>query len=110
GNVVSFYHHHIADQVRQRFPHNDDFPLRWHGSLSAYFDRQPAWAEHEKLPNFRMLSELPGHLIESRLWDRLEDRLTDLDFMEASASFDRCFDLIGIFRDAVARLPTDRPR
>jgi len=69
------------------------------------------WQEYErKVPLSRYsLRYLPSHLMGTEQWDRLEQLLTDVVFLDRKAEAGMTFDLVRDYAVAVDKMPTNRP-
>lgn len=112
ATVLSFYHRHVAGEVRKRCCAGDD-EIHAHKLLAKYFgdhDARPYFLESleeqraraRRLPptprpvNIRKVDELPYHVLQvaklvgkddpkAKEWDAVADLLTDWQFLEAKA-------------------------
>src|SRR5207302_5352206 len=94
-----------------------------HGRVAEYFNAQDYWLESleaqrvraERLPptprraNVRKVDELPWQLLQAADWQRSEQLLTDLAFLEAKAEAGMVVDLSADFSAAIGGMPADRP-
>jgi Domain of unknown function (DUF4062)/NACHT domain len=69
GELVGFFHSHLADAVSARYLSNENR----HAKLAAYF---------EQVPLERKLDEYPYQLQHAEEWQSLAAALSDLDFFE----------------------------
>ena len=91
------------------------FAKEWHRVLANYFYHLPTWREiaiseevqrsiPSREPTRRKIAELPYHLTEAEDWDRLEDTLCDLNFIEAKCAVGKAYDLNADYHLALAAL------
>ncbi len=87
---------------------------QWHKLLADYFRSLPTWrelsassrVESRRDPTIRKISELPYHQTEAQQWDRLEETLCDLDFIEAKCMAGMTVGLVKDYHQAL--LTTER--
>src|SRR5438128_4708136 len=60
--------------------------------------------------NVRKVDELPWQLLQAADWEKSEQLLTDLAFLEAKAEAGMVFDLAADFSAAMRSMSVDRPR
>lgn len=82
--LLTFYHRQLAEGATKEYL-TEGRGWNPHSVLADYFDNQPLYIESEgkKTYNLRKMSELPHQLICGELWEKLEQTLTDPDFVEA---------------------------
>lgn len=84
--LIAFFHRELGEVARARFLAAR--AAEYHDRMAAYFtpdlgpEGRPSWGAAP----VRALSELPFHLIGAGRWDRLEETLTDFEFLEEKAS------------------------
>jgi len=85
GNILDFYHRHLAKAVREVWNLSDADRIAVHGRLARYFEDQPAYVVGQPpVPNTRRLFELPYQLAHARRAGDLCDLLTgSMDWMKA---------------------------
>lgn len=91
GDLLDFFHGQIREAARTLYLGTDAEGIAAHHSLAELFrknadpDGDATWTGAAGYP--RGVSELPFHLAESRVWDALENILTDLAFLEAKCTY-----------------------
>jgi WD40 repeat protein len=92
------------------------FVKEWHRLLANYFYDLPTWREiamseevqrsiPSRQPTRRKVAELPYHLTEAEDWDRLEESLCDLRFIEAKCAAGMTYELILDYETGLDALP-----
>jgi len=85
GELVGFFHRHLADAVSQRYLIHE----KGHAKLAAYF---------EQAPLERKLDEYPYQLQQSEEWQLLAAALSDLDFFKYAWDQERKYEWMGYWR------------
>jgi hypothetical protein len=85
--LLGFYHRQLTEVIEREFLEGEEGRHR-HGTLAAYFGRQPLQLTGPRgaVGNLRKLSELPFQQTHAGLWDDLFATLTDFDFLERKVS------------------------
>ncbi len=123
AGLLDFYHRNLFKAVRERYLPSEEQRRQTHGRLAEYFSAQDYWLESleeqrkraKTLPptprpvNVRKVDELPWQLLQATDWQKSEQLLTDLAFLEAKAEAGMVFDLAADFSVAIRGLPADRP-
>jgi telomerase protein component 1 len=88
GPLVDFFHGQLRAAVEARYLRDAAAWKAIHGEAADYFSRKadPAGDRTWTSGHERALSELPFHLTEAGRWDRLQETLTDLGFLEAKCT------------------------
>jgi NACHT domain- and WD repeat-containing protein len=105
--LISFYHKQLVKAVEKEFyayelnKRTINEPIQRkksdiHIDLAEYFWSKDLKTEDsdKQVYNVRKVSELPYHETHGELWDKLEDTLTDLRFIEAKCAVGMTYDLI----------------
>ncbi len=105
--LFSYYHKQLAKAVKKEFygyelnERTINKPIQRkksdiHRDLAEYFWSQDLKTEdsNKHVYNVRKVSELPYHETNGELWDKLEETLTDLRFIEAKCAVGMTYDLI----------------
>ncbi len=122
--VIHFYHRNLFKAVRERFLPSEEQQRQAHGRLAEYFNAQDYWLESleeqrrraKTLPptprpaNVRKVDELPWQLLQAADWQKSEQLLTDMAFLEGKTEAGMVFDLMGDFGEALRHLPMTYPR
>ena len=101
----------------------------WHKILAEYFYELPLWvkknsdegrqnqkqdkkikADYNDDPNKRKVSELPFHMTMAEDWDRVEETLCDLWFVEAKTRNGMVFELIDDYSHALNHIPENQSK
>ncbi|MBE9571898.1 MAG: DUF4062 domain-containing protein [Proteobacteria bacterium] len=105
-SLLAFYHRQFGEVVAEEFLPGESKRKR-HDGLARYFDRQLLWIEKEgkKTANLRKVSELPYQQTYGWLWDKIEQTLCNLHFIEAKCMAGMTYDLIEDYDRALDVLP-----
>ena len=98
GRYVDFYHRNLFKAVRHRYLSKEDIRAGFQRALAEYFNGKGLASE-------RMLSETPHHMREAGMWEKLEELLTDLRFVEAKCAAGMTFELVRDYNAALEALP-----
>ncbi len=123
AGLLDFYHRNLFKAVRERYLPSEERQRQAHVRLAEYFNAQDYWLESleeqqrraKTLPptprpaNVRKVEELPWQLLQAADWQRSEQLLTDLAFLEAKAEAGMVFDLAADFSAVIGGMPADRP-
>jgi hypothetical protein len=123
AGLIDFYHRNLLKAVRERYLPSEEQQRLAHVCLADYFHGQDYWLESledqqrraKALPptprpaNVRKVDELPWQLLQAADWQKSEQLLTNLAFLEAKAEAGMVFDLGEDFGDAVGRIPAEHP-
>lgn len=121
--LIDFYHRNLFKAVRERYLPSEEQQRQAHVRLADYFNAQEYWLESleeqqrraKTLPptprpaNVRKVDELPWQLLQAADWQRSEQLLTDLTFLEAKVGARMVYDLVGEFSQAISVLPAQNP-
>jgi WD40 repeat protein/tetratricopeptide (TPR) repeat protein len=82
--LMGFYHRQFGEVVAEHYLYEEVKEKR-HYALARYFDAQETEmvGDDGQVLNIRKLSELPYQQTYAKCWDKLEDLLTDFDFIHA---------------------------
>jgi len=82
----------------------------FHMNLAAYFASKPLYLDEptQLKSDMRKLVEQPWQLLQTQEWEKIEDLLTNLFFLEAKSEADLVFQLATDFKKAVAVVPKYR--
>ena len=108
AGLIHFYHRNLFKAVRERYLPSVEQQRQAHARLAEYFNAQDYWLEslEEKrrraktLPptsrpaNVRKVDELPWQLLQAADWQKSEQLLTALAFLEAKAEAGMVFDAL----------------
>ena len=115
AGLIDFYHRNLFKAVRERYLPSEEQQRQAHVRLAEYFNAQDYWLESleeqqrraKTLPptprpaNVRKVDELPWQLLQAADWQKSEQLLTDLAFLEAKAEAGMVFDLAADFSAAI---------
>jgi WD40 repeat protein len=120
GNVISFFHRQLAEQVAMRFLAGDESQAR-HADLARHFCAKPAWldeggktpskrrpaelAPQRKTPNARRAAELVFQQRGARQWAEAEATLFDCPFLFAKVAAGLVLDLDDDYRALLQDAP-----
>ncbi len=97
--LFTFYHRQVAEAAARRFL-TESVRL----GLADFFQTQPGWLNRERrIPNLRRTSELTYQLEKAEQWDRMVTVLEDLEFVSATISAGRKFEVLFQIAAAFAR-------
>jgi WD40 repeat protein/Cdc6-like AAA superfamily ATPase len=84
ASLLGFYHRQVSEVVSKDYL-DDDSKRILHQSLARYFKEQSLWMKRDKerVPNLRLMSELPYQQAHAKLLDELQATLTDFPFLQA---------------------------
>ncbi len=104
SGVIDFFHLQLKEAVGKRYLNEKEERRVAHESIASYFETR--WKE----PYLRALQELPHQLIKSRDWTRLEQVLTDLEFVESKCSAGLTYELLADYESSgVVRITPGAP-
>jgi WD40 repeat protein len=123
AGLIDYYHRNLFKAVRERYLPSEEQQRQAHVCLAEYFNAQDYWLESleeqqrraKTLPptrrpaNVRKVDELPWQLLQAADWQRSDQLLTDLAFLEAKAEAGLVFDLAADFSSAIGGMQADRP-
>jgi len=98
-SLLNFYHRQLREVTKKFFLAGKN-KLSRHETLAGYFQNQTLYIENvaddnkKCLPNFRKCSELPFQLRKARMFEKLDNTLTDLYFVDAAAKAGRAYELV----------------
>lgn|GEM_PF-526989 len=102
GRYDFFYESFKQAALKKYVSEEEKIPKRkvqsWHILLANFFYGLT-------LPNSRKAAELPFHLVHAQDWQRLEQTLCDLEFVEAKCAAGMTYDLIADYNAALNNLP-----
>ena len=106
GELLDFYHTQMRQAVEAEFLDEEHEQIETHQILAEYFRFQAdpsgdgSWGG-----SARGLSELPHHQGQARLWDAIQNTLTDLKFIEAKCLNGMTYDLLLDYAEILESLP-----
>jgi WD40 repeat protein len=108
SEVIRPYHRAVTDWLTNEAKAGIYFVSMSEGHLTlANFGWEQTIKGNNVLHKYFVL-HLVNHLVESKLWEKLETLLTDISFLEIKASQVSAFDLVSDFTKALIHLPKKR--
>ncbi|MDD2737065.1 MAG: DUF4062 domain-containing protein [Desulfuromonadaceae bacterium] len=101
GGQWDYYHNELRTAAWRRY-RLDENKLLMHREIAVYFGEK--WRE----PNTHAISELPYHLAKGEEWAKVEDTLTDLNFIAAKCKEGIVFELVNDYRLALEVIPENQ--
>jgi len=106
-STITFFHRQFDEYVTRELL--EKVRVTRHHVLADYFESSPTffWQNRERSPNYRKTSELNHHLLKTKSWDKLEENLTSLEFIDAKCTAEMATDLQNDFLQFLRDLRSD---
>lgn len=94
-SLISFYHRQIEEVAKKEYL-KEDVKKQRHQIIAKYFNKQDLCfiKKDERTYNIRKISELPYQETYGEQWNKLEETLTNLNFIETKCAVGMTYDLI----------------